>query len=244
MVSGLVPDEIGVGSHERVLVGTGDRIEESGLVEFRLLYEGELLNCTNTKRRADEKHEIRRYLHSQLRRLWQVNRNLAALAKDSRPQSITKRYVEEHGSFTEEEAVRVGIECIADNWTRNGFRFVPLITERHCLQCSIDVLLLRPQEKRFVFEQGDIDGQLKTLFDALRIPASKAECGGMEPQEGENPMFCLLEDDRLISQMKVTTDQLLLLPRAKELKANDCFATIHVKLNYRDGRVSGGNYFG
>ena len=69
------------------------------------------------------------------------------------------------------------------------------------------------------------------------------ETGGMGPQEDEDPFFCLLEDDRLISEVRVTTDQLLLLPNQRELKANDAHVIIHVKLNHRHPRTFD-NYFG
>ena len=53
---------------------------EKNLVEFRLLYSGELLPCGNSNRRTKEKHRIRQALHPQLRRLWTVKPNLRELA--------------------------------------------------------------------------------------------------------------------------------------------------------------------
>lgn len=117
------------------------------------------------------------------------------------------------------------------------------MTEEHDLRCSLDILLLRPEEPQYIYRQGDIDGQLKTLFDALRLPANSQETGGVEPQDDETPFFCLLEDDRLISEVRITTDQLLMLPNREAVKANDAYAVIHVKLNHRNARTFG-NYFG
>ena len=77
---------------------------------------------------------------------------------------------------------------------------------------------------------GDIDARIKTIFDALRMPKNLDEAGGAVPQADENPFFCLLEDDKLISEIKVTTDELLLLPREREIKPNDALLVIHVKL--------------
>src|SRR5206468_2288626 len=94
-------------------------------------------------------------------------------------------------------------------------------------------LLLRPEEDRFIFTQGDIDGQIKTIFDALQLPKSLKQAGGIGPQDDEAPFFCLLEDDCLISEVRVTTEQLLLLPQAREVKANDAFVVLHVKINAR-----------
>ena len=111
------------------------------------------------------------------------------------------------------------------------------------LRCSIDITILRPEDDRFIFEAGDIDGQLKTLFDALRIPKDAGECGGAIPQADETPFFCLLEDDRLVSEVRVSTDQMLLLPNRREVKANDAHAVIHVKLNHKNARTFD-NYFG
>lgn len=103
--------------------------------------------------------------------------------------------------------------------------------------------MLRPEEERFILRRGDIDGQLKTLFDALRMPENDSETGGAGPQEDEAPFYCLLQDDRLISQIRVTTDQLLLLPNQREVKANDVHVTIHVSLNHKNAR-SFDNFFG
>ena len=54
---------------------------------------------------------------------------------------------------------------------------------------------------------GDLDNRIKTLFDALQIP--KVLNGGLTPLEGEAPFFVLLEDDALITDMRVSTDRLL-----------------------------------
>ena len=124
-----------------------------------------------------------------------------------------------------------GLRIIGKNWSRAGYELVPLVTPEHALRCSLDILLLRPGEDKFIFKMGDIDGQLKTLFDGLKIPDSEAETGNSPPQNDETPFFCLLQDDRLITDVHVTTDQLLLLPNHKEVTANDAFVVIDVKLN-------------
>ncbi|HEY2359939.1 MAG TPA: hypothetical protein VGK36_02400, partial [Candidatus Angelobacter sp.] len=59
--------------------GNGERIEEKDIVEFRLVYQGELLPSKNTGRPL-ENHAIRRKLHPQLRRLWNLQPNLRVLA--------------------------------------------------------------------------------------------------------------------------------------------------------------------
>ena len=51
---------------------------------------------------------------------------------------------------------------------------------------------------------------MKTLIDALRMPKSANELRGNEmPGVGEDPFFCLLEDDDLVTAVTVETDMLL-----------------------------------
>jgi hypothetical protein len=223
----------------QTIIGNGERIKENGLVEFRLIYEGELRPSGN-KSRGEEMHAIRRSLHPQLRRLWHVNNNLRQLADHEgnrlNPGSLP-------AGSPEQQRFDSGIAAIGKQRNKAGFDLIPLVTEEHALRCSLDILLLRPEEKRYIYNQGDIDGQLKTLFDALRLPSNSQEAGGIGPQEGETPLFCLLEDDRLISEVHVTTDQLLMLPNDREVKANDAHAVIHVRLNHKNARTWG-NYFG
>src|SRR5258708_29854488 len=68
--------------YNQVEVGTGEKIEGTDLVEFRLLYDGELPS-TGNKGKPHEVHAIRRAFHPQLRRLWNAEGNLRELAKMS-----------------------------------------------------------------------------------------------------------------------------------------------------------------
>jgi hypothetical protein len=64
-----------------------------------------------------------------------------------------------------------------------------------------------------VISAGDLDNRIKTLVDTLRRPASIQELRGNEkPTAGEDPFFCLLEDDKLVTHLAVETDTLLDLP--------------------------------
>jgi len=212
-------------------------------MEFRLLYQGELLPAGNTKRRATEKHLIRRAFHPQLQRLWKVKPPLRELADHRGFLRSSEIYHQSNVVRAPEERFEIGIRTIGKEFHRAGFDLVPLVMKELALRCALDILLLRPEEDRFIFTQGDIDGQVKTLLDALRMPNDPSETRDASPEADEHPLFCLLEDDKLISEIKVTTDQLLMLPRQKEVRANDCFVAIHVRLNHRDARGLD-NYFG
>jgi hypothetical protein len=214
-------------------------------MEFRLLYRGELLPSGNSNRRAREKHEIRKQFHPQLRRLWSVERNLRQLAilRATHYKDDVREESQRPIPKDQNEAFDLGMQAVGLKWSRAGFQFIPLVTEDMVLRCSLDILLLRPEEKKLIFESGDIDGQIKTLFDALRLPSENSETGGALPDQDEHPFYCLLEDDRLITDFRVTADKLLLLPSEREVKANDAFVVIHVALNHRPARTFD-NWFG
>jgi len=86
-----------------------------------------------------------------------------------------------------------------------------MIGDFYGVSCSLDILFLRRDSPGGLIEHGgDIDGRIKVLFDGLRMPASTPEEMPEDaPHEGEDPFFCLLEDDRYIDEVKITTDRLL-----------------------------------
>ncbi|HEX4231068.1 MAG TPA: hypothetical protein VHZ07_20495 [Bryobacteraceae bacterium] len=223
-------------SYHYIEEGPADPVQEEDLLEFRLLYQGVLHPSANDNPRAGEKHSIRRSLHPQLRRLWKMQPTLRHMARHIGTQEATK-VTPMPELNNEEQTIDFGIKAIGQQWQRVGYDFVPLVTDSAAVRCSLDILLLRPEEDRFIFTQGDIDGQLKTIFDALKIPASSKEAGKIGPQEDETPFFVLLENDRLISEVRVNADQLLLLPNTRDTKPHDAFVTIHVRLNYKSPRT-------
>jgi hypothetical protein len=64
------------------------------------------------------------------------------------------------------------------------------------------------------------------LFDALRCPKNEDELpSGIKPSENEDPFFCLIEDDSLITLVTVTCDRLL----ESIENPSQIFLFIHVK---------------
>lgn len=226
--------------YTEIIVGTGDRIEGENLVEFRLLYSGRLLGAKKNDTRASEKHAIRREFHPQLRRLWSSKFMLRRMARQLGPNwihdhfpNMQEFYNSRKGMSEDEERVELeqfGLNHLGEKWQRCGYKFIPLVTEDLFLRCSLDFLVLRPEEPRLIMQSGDLDAKIKTVFDALRLPSNLAETGGTGPQEDETPFYCLLEDDKLISEIRVTSDELLLLPKERAVNAHDVFLVIHVRL--------------
>ncbi len=174
-------------------------------MEFRLTYEGPLA-ATQGKEvgsqrspKLQQKHEIRRKFHPQLKRLWAITPFLNG------ERSGPSAYLLESSP----EPPRHDIESLAAKYAQGDWNFVPLITEDLNLICGLDILFLRPQTPGQVISAGDLDNRLKTLFDALRIPVPEERYSDRVPGADEKPFFCLLADDKLITKVSMETDQLL-----------------------------------
>ena len=214
--------------YSRFYIDEREPIEPENLVEFRLLYQGELLSSGN-KPKPENKHAIRRALHPQLRNLWETKKTLRQYA------AHLGAGLAPHGG-NEDERIERGIRSLGINYERAGYNCIPLVTEKFALRCSVDILILRPDETQVIHsDSGDLDGKVKTIFDALQMPKDLANAGGIGPQEDETPFYCLLEDDKLITEMHVTGDQLLALPGERTPKASDAFLVIHVRINHYGG---------
>jgi hypothetical protein len=95
-------------------------------VEFRLVYSGRLPAASVSDTRSVDKHIIRKQLHKQLKELWKVQGPMSEWAV---------RLVPAQNSSTGETCTV--IDSIANNYSRCGFRFVPLVTESHSLCCEL-----------------------------------------------------------------------------------------------------------
>ena len=136
------------------------------------------------------KQLIRRQLHPQLKNLWAVpplDKHVTTL-------------------LSEEQTLR---PCIIRRLGK--FRFAPLVNEQLQMIAKLQIFFLRPEAPGHLITQGgDIDNRLKTLFDALRMPRVVSELPSKDaPREGEDPFYCLLEDDAFITELDVKTDMLL-----------------------------------
>lgn len=169
-------------------------------MEFRLVYQGPLFANGSPA----HKHDVRKQFHPQLRRLWQTHPALKFMIDNGIATLTANRESPSCGIVTLDE--------YADMFKAGNFRFVPLVAKCFATACCLDILLLRPDRSDpLVSQAGDVDNRIKTPFDALRIPEPD-EVKGLTPADGEDPFFCLLEDDALIVEFHISADRLLVLP--------------------------------
>lgn len=186
-------------------------------MEFHLIYAGNLIRSAN-KNRSWEKHAIRRHFHAQLKRLWEIHPAL----------SFYGNKTVETDRNGDPMKPRPFLEIVAETYSRANIGMIPIATSANGLVCSLEILLLRGSRPGTIVRGGgDIDNQIKTLVDSLRIPENGDEMR-LKPEEEPtpNPLFCLLEDDKLITTLKVKTDRLLF---TLEQGQNEACAIIRVE---------------
>jgi hypothetical protein len=177
-------------------------------MEFTLRYTGPLKSGRHHLVQA--KHQIRCALHEQLADYWNRDHRLTQVrVSELQPPMKTIRH-------------RYDVRPIdgsvggPTSWfyahSVAGIRFVPLVTAWRFLRCELSVRLYRYEgdelHGRLLEGNGDLDNQLKTLLDALRMPHHKDELPRGCSHSGD-AFFCLLEDDCLISRLTLDTRQIL-----------------------------------
>jgi len=133
-------------------------------------------------------HDIRRAIHAQMKMLW-----------NSHP---TLNFILGHPEHKQWyfDATRKQID---------GNIYQPLVCPALGIGAKLDILFLRPSKPGALFKDGgDLDNRLKTLIDGLRIPAKGETPDGVRNAEDEQPMYCLLADDKLVTAFSVESDQL------------------------------------
>jgi hypothetical protein len=180
-------------------------------MKFTLTYDGELRSNGG----KDQKWEIRKQFHPQLEELWQIDPTLKRVLND--------RYLPPGGTFSidahhsEPEKPRKKppnpkhLDLCAPI-SRGGRKFVPLVRESYLLTCGLKILFLRKEAPGKVYQGGDLDNRLKTLFDALAVPAHPEQV--VADASAPDPIYTLLEDDSAITKVEIETHRLLSRPGA------------------------------
>jgi hypothetical protein len=190
---------------------------EQPTMRFVLTYSGPLKssqgdpNPNQTDRLAGHKQAIRKQFHKQLKKLWATNKFLREHEVYDDFSPVNPAEHAQRGAMWGNDKPKIPMaEAIANNYRENGYRFVPLVRESLSLLCALDIQFLRNDYPGGIVWAGDLDNRIKTLIDTLRRPKSGNELRGNEtPTIDEDPFFCLLEDDKLVTALTVRTDTLL-----------------------------------
>jgi hypothetical protein len=150
-------------------------------MRFLLTYAGPLPSNGD----SESKHKIRQQFLPQLREQWKIDPALQNLKIMGKSESLKKQFA------------------------RGGFNFLPLVLKEFNLVCYLEITMLRQEAPGNILQSGgDIDNRLKTLFDSLARPVNDNQVWGT-PGPDEDPFYCLLEDDSLVTGFEVKTERLL-----------------------------------
>lgn len=204
-------------------------------MKFRLTYEGPL---RPTQREAEDhqphphaphQHTIRKCFHKQLKHLWATNKFLSTCRVHPKFYATPRPNDGAMWASDPNEMIPY-LDAVATNYHEYGYKFVPLVRDHIDLMCSLDILFLRRDVPGSIVSAGDIDNRLKTVIDALRRPKNAKEVVE-NPGAGEDPFFCLMEDDKQIDRLTIEADMLLDPPQAGEedLRKARVVVTVEVK---------------
>jgi len=164
-----------------------------------LVYRGELLAENDSNKRTKLKQFIRRKLHNQLTEV------------------IKKPYFTLAGGSDFFQSVKIG-----------RFNFQALICKNPTFPrrgCDLEIRMLSRDPFNAVYQSGDLDNRLKIVFDALGLP-NENQIEKDEPQEGEDPFWVLLSNDKLITDLHIVQDTL----HSPDMSANYVELTITIKI--------------
>lgn len=201
------------GDRERIDALIANMSYARELMRFHLVFRGLLPSAGNKPKPSYAAH-IRKKLHPQLQELWRTHHVMKRVARTG----IIKRddgaayLVTSEGPFDVERDIErfpAGPDEVdlTGPIISGGHSFRPLIRESLQLNCSLSVTFLRHDDPlQGVTQNGDLDGRIKCLLDALTMP--KPEIAVRFPPQSE-PMYCLMESDALISDLEIETGRLL-----------------------------------
>lgn len=161
-------------------------------MQFTLTYDGDL----KTGGRGPDVQRIREALHPQLKDLWTCKPLCEALGP--------------RGFFG----------AISTDCSIGGQHFRTLVHDDLLLGAHLDILMLKAEPPGSVVkQQGDIDNRLKTLFDGLSAPVTAQQ---VQPSQlgvtKDDPVYVLLQDDKLITRVNVETDRFLGAPYSDKVR--------------------------
>jgi hypothetical protein len=186
-------------------------------VKFTLIYDGDLPSAGN-KPQPVPASLIRNVFHDQLADLWESHVIFRQLARTARTYPGGSFFSD--GKFPPPELpdynepvrpLQPGQTdyCAPIPVSGASASYIPIVRRSLYLAAAVDVLFLWHEEPRSLMQQGgDLDGRLKTLFDALKMPDPKdSNYKGARPTA--DPLYVAPEDDALISDFSIKSGSLL-----------------------------------
>jgi hypothetical protein len=162
-------------------------------MKFTLFYNGPL----KTNADAHTKHQLRCCFHPQLKR-----------AIEQSPSLLRGQYMGQFELFSENQSLSVdGKSFLALAAPHKGSPDTSTVLHA---SVRLDITMLRAGGiGSLVSNGGDIDNRMKTLLDALTIP-DQNQAKNVEPTDmPDGAMVCLMSDDKIISDLRIATAQLL-----------------------------------
>jgi hypothetical protein len=200
-------------------------------MKFALTFDGEL--PSNGKVR--DKWRIRKQFHPQLQELWSVHPAMQELMRHRHVPTVGTYVMgtRHHSVVPEKPFDYPNNHCVdlCEEVARGDRKFLPLVRDRIGLRCGLTIQFLRKEEPGRVYQGGDMDNRLKTLFDALSVPNNEQI---VSDPEIEDPIYCLLEDDALIAGVSIETHRLLSQPNSSK---HDVHLLIEVDVRVTHPRI-------
>jgi hypothetical protein len=153
-------------------------------MEIILKHDGPIPSGQRASKHSSLRHQIRAEFSQQIRRHWKNQRGLLFSYYSKGLTTV---------AYKRHNYCKVSSDPDANPFFRVdlcGFSVIPIVSNYNWLGCELDVTFLGDHRRPF----RDIDNQVKFVVDTLRMPHPDEL-----PGKGEE-LFCLLEDDSLITK--------------------------------------------
>lgn len=185
----------------------------SDVMRFTLVWRGKLPSTGNTSH-PDDVARIRLDLHPQMEYLWDTHPSLSVLKEYGyRPHPDSEDHFMYGPNVTPRQLALSEPEHFVDLCPFlmvDKKAYKPLVRKSLDLVCELKILFLRQEDPgQLQLQGGDLDGRIKCLLDALRMPSSAEQ---LNSPPSIDRIHCLMESDSLVSALAVDTERLLFPP--------------------------------
>jgi hypothetical protein len=215
------------------------------LMKFTLTYDGPLPSTGNGSKKTESKWKLRKFFHPQLEELWATHPAVRDMREgfyfrtDRDGISMTYSHHDFDNLHPRVRTPQPGDVDLCAPIQKGNRLFKPLVRNSFAVSCTLKILFLRKEMPGKVYQGGDLDNRLKTLLDALSVPAHREQI--MNDPSIDDPILCLVEDDALITGLSINTDRLLSRPNAHP---SDVRMDIEVDVRVTDARPYNATFLG